>query len=70
MEDMAELDKEDRLSAFELFAGDVRSDLAETYRRMEELRAENRVKSATYRQLFAVRSTLREIDRRLVERGL
>lgn len=70
MEDMAELDKEDRLSAFELFAGDVRSDLAETSRRMEELRAENRVKSATYRQLFAVRSTLREIDRRLVERGL
>lgn len=37
---------------------------------MEQLRAENKVKSATYKQLFAIRSTLKEIDRRLAKRGL
>lgn len=67
---MVERDKEERLSAFERFAEDVRRDLSETSRRMEELRVGNRVKSATYKQLFAIRSTLREIDRRLAEYGL
>ena len=37
---------------------------------MDDLRAQNKVKTATYRQLFATRLTLKEIDRRLVERGL
>ena len=60
----------DRLTAFDQFAADVRRELDETARHMEKLRAENRVKSATYKQLFAIRSTLKEIDRRLVEHGL
>lgn len=67
---MMDREKEERLSAFELFAADVRRDLSETSRCMEDLRLENRVKSATYKQLFAVRSTLKEIDRRLSEHGL
>lgn len=37
---------------------------------MDVLRTENKVKTATYRQLFATRMTLKDIDRRLVERGL
>lgn len=64
MEDM------DRLTAFDQFAADVRRELDETARHMEKLRAENRVKSATYKQLFAIRSTLKEINRRLAEHGL
>lgn len=59
-----------RLAAYDAFARDVRSELAQTGERMERLRSQVKVKSATYRQLFAIRSTLRDIDRRLAERGL
>lgn len=59
-----------RLAAYDAFARDVRDELARTSGRMDELRFQGKVKSATYRQLFAIRSTLREIDRRLLERGL
>lgn len=59
-----------RLAAYDAFARDVRSELAQTGERMERLRSQGKVKSATYRQLFAIRSTLRDIDRRLAERGL
>lgn len=59
-----------RLAAFEGFAADVRAELAATRARMDELAAAGRVKTATYRQLFATRVTLREIDARLAERGL
>lgn len=59
-----------RLAAYDAFARDVRDELARTSGRMDELRSQGKVKSATYRQLFAIRSTLREIDRRLLERGL
>lgn len=59
-----------RLAAFEQFASDVRAELAGTTARMDELRAQGKVKSATYRQLFAIRATLKDIDRRLAERGL
>lgn len=59
-----------RLAAYDAFARDVRSELAQTGERMERLRLQGKVKSATYRQLFAIRSTLRDIDRRLAERGL
>lgn len=64
------LDDAARLAAFDQFAADVRAEMEEAGARMEALRAENRVKSATYKQLFAVRMTLREIDRRLVDHGL
>lgn len=60
----------ERLAAFEGFAADVRAELAATKARMDELAAAGRVKTATYRQLFAARVTLREIDARLAERGL
>lgn len=59
-----------RLDAFEAFAREARQELAETTARMEALRDENKVKTATYRQLFAARITLKEIDRRLAEHGL
>lgn len=64
------LDAASRLAAYEAFASDVRDDLDQTGERMDALRAQSKVKSATYRQLFAIRSTLREIDRRLAEHGL
>lgn len=60
----------ERLAAYDAFARDVRADLVETSERMDALRAENKVKTATYRQLFANRMTLKDIDRRLAERGL
>lgn len=59
-----------RLAAYDAFARDVRDELAQTSERMEQLRLQGKVKSATYRQLFAIRSTLRDIDRRLAEHGL
>lgn len=59
-----------RLAAYEQFASDVRAELAGTAARMDELHAQGKVKSATYRQLFAIRATLKDIDRRLAERGL
>ena len=61
---------EARLAAYEAFAAGVRAELADVQARMDALRADNRVKTATYRQLFAARVTLRDIDRRLAERGL
>lgn len=64
------MDDSQRLAAYEAFAADVRSELERASARMEELRAAGKVKTATYRQLFANRATLRDIERRLVERGL
>lgn len=61
---------QERLEAFEAFARDVRDELEQTNARMEELRVAGRVKTATYRQLFALRMTLKDIDRRLEEHGL
>ncbi len=60
----------ERLAAYDAFAGEVRAELADTAARMDALRAENKVKTATYRQLFAARVTLKDIVRRLEERGL
>ena len=59
-----------RLEAYDSFARGVRDDLARTCAQMDELRAQDKVKTATYRQLFANRVTLKEIDARLVEHGL
>ena len=60
----------ERLAAFDDFAAGVRAELVDVAARMDALRAENKVKTATYRQLFATRITLKDIDRRLAERGL
>lgn len=59
-----------RLAAYEAFAAGTRAELADVTARMDELKAAGKVKSATYRQLFATRATLKDIDRRLRERGL
>lgn len=60
----------ERLEAFEALAAEVRAELAAAEDRMVGLRAQGKVKTATYRQLFASRSMLRDICRRLDERGL
>lgn len=60
----------ERLAAYDAFAESVRAEMAEVGGRMEALRAQDKVKTATYRQLFATRLTLKDIDRRLAERGL
>lgn len=60
----------ERLAAYEAFARGIRTEIDEVGARMDVLRTENKVKTATYRQLFATRMTLKDIDRRLVERGL
>lgn len=64
------MDDRDRLDAFGAFAAEVRDELRQVTERMDALRAENKAKTATYRQLFAARITLKEIDGRLTERGL
>lgn len=61
---------QERLAAYEAFAAEVRDELSGTVARMEDLQAQNKVKTATYRQLFAARVTLKEIDRRLASHGL
>lgn len=60
----------ERLAAYDAFARGIRAELAEVGARMDVLRTENKAKTATYRQLFATRMTLKDIDHRLVERGL
>lgn len=67
---MPEFDDDARLAAYDEFAAGVRAELAATIARMDELAAAGKVKTATYRQLFAARITLKEIDARLRERGL
>ena len=47
-----------RLAAYDAFAAEVRDELASTRVRMEELSSAGKVKTATYRQLFAARITL------------
>ena len=61
---------EQRLAAYDAFAQGVREELAQIGERMDVLRAQDKVKTATYRQLFAARITLKDIDCRLQERGL
>ncbi len=60
----------ERLAAYDAFADSVREENAQVQQRLEELRAAGKVKTATYRQLFALRITLKEIVGRLEERGL
>ena len=44
---------QERLAAYEAFAAEVREELSSTVARMEDLQAQNKVKTATYRQLRA-----------------
>ncbi len=40
---------QERLAAYEAFAAEVREELSSTVARMEDLQAQNKVKTATYR---------------------
>lgn len=60
----------ERLQAYDAFAIEVRSELESVTQKMAELKTANKVKTATYRQLFAVRITLKEIEARLHSHGL
>lgn len=64
------MNEEERLAAYEQFAAEVRREYADVEARMGELKAQGKVKAATYRQLFATRITLKDIDRRLRARNL
>ena len=64
------MNDDERLAAYDAFARDIRSELVRVAEQMEGLRLSGKVKTATYRQLFAARITLKEIDGRLAERGL
>ena len=57
----------DRLARF---AEEIRAEFADTRKRLADLRAQDKVKTATYQQLFANRMTLEGIDRRLRNAGL
>lgn len=61
---------EERLARFEGFASDMRAELAQTLARLDDLRAQGKVKTATYRQLFSNSLMLREMVARLEDRGL
>ena len=63
-------DGRERLERYDAFAREVRDELFATCARMEDLAGQNKVKTATYRQLFAARITLKDICRRLDEHGL
>lgn len=60
----------DRLARSDHFAAGIRAELADTRARLAELRAQGKVKMATYQQLFANRMTLEGIERRLRDAGL
>lgn len=52
---------EERLTAFEAMLSAVEAQYADTAAQMEKLKADGRVKSATYRQLFAKKLNLQDI---------
>ncbi len=52
---------EERLTAFEAMLNAVEAQYADTAAQMEKLKAAGRVKSATYRQLFAKKLNLQDM---------
>ncbi|MBP3893800.1 MAG: hypothetical protein J6D34_07160 [Atopobiaceae bacterium] len=59
-----------RLERYDLFAKTVRADYAQVTAQMDDLRAQGKTKTTTYRQLFANLMTLKEILSRLEDAGL
>ena len=51
----------DRLEQFEKMLADLQAQYADTAARMEKLKAQDKTRTATYRQLFARKLTLSEI---------
>ncbi len=60
----------ERLERHERFAKGIRNELAEADSKLQELKAQGRTKTATWRQLFANRFMLEEMVSRLDEAGL
>lgn len=63
------IDAPARLAAYDAFAAEIREDLQRIDARMDELQQAGKTK-AEYRQLFAARMTLRDVERRLAKHGL
>ena len=59
-----------KLAAYEEFASEVREELKDVSERMDALKAQGKVRTVTYQQLFAIRMTLQEIDARLQAHNL
>ena len=62
--------KEDRLARFEAFAEAVSDDRQATQSRMESLRNQGKMRTATYQQLLANKMTLDQIIARLSDAGI
>lgn len=60
----------ERLERYERFAKSIRDELAATDARLQDLKAQGKTETATYRQLFANRFMLEEMATRLDEAGL
>lgn len=52
---------EERLAAFEAMLDSVQKQYAETITRMDKMKLEGKVKTATYRQLFARKLSLQDV---------
>lgn len=52
---------EERLAAFEAMLESVQKQYAETTARMDKMKQEGKVKTATYRQLFACKLSLQDV---------
>lgn len=52
---------EERLAAFEAMLAAVQKQYAETTARMDKMKLEGKVKTATYRQLFARKLSLQDV---------
>lgn len=52
---------EERLAAFEAMLYSVQKQYAETTARMDKMKLEGKVKTATYRQLFARKLSLQDV---------
>lgn len=52
---------EERLAAFEAMLDSVQKQYAETTARMDKMKLEGKVKTATYRQLFARKLSLQDV---------
>jgi TolB-like protein len=70
MDGIQPLTDKEKLERYERFAEGIRDELAETDSKLQELKAQGRTKTATYRQLFANRFMLEEMVSRLDEAGL
>ncbi len=70
MDSAQPLSDREKLERYEHFVRDLRDELAATDQKLQTLKAQDRTKTATYRQLFANRFMLEEMVSRLDEADL